>query len=272
MPLSTFDEYQTLTQTAPQYHWTKDINLTVSARIGSSWLSTPNAGATPTTAAALTAASTGALLVTPPFSTFTNSTYLVGAEFAIPTTQLSMAFVLCDRLSHQGGLSGTVTTAQTTNLPTAALTRYTTGAGVMIALEIYTIIGTTATTVTASYTNQAGTAGRTTKAVTFGGTANREVGRVFVLPLQDGDTGARSVESVTVLANTTSAGAFGVTLFKPLATFPNLSAINPSWDGVISGGDKLPRVQSNACLWLIGSGSVTGSLSYSGILTIGEVA
>ena len=41
--------------------------------------------------------------------------------------QSPAVLTLCDRLSHQGGLSGTVTTAQTTNLPTAALTRNTDG-------------------------------------------------------------------------------------------------------------------------------------------------
>lgn len=130
---------------------------------------------------------------------------------------LNPGFVMwADRLSHSGGLSGIVTTAQTTNLPTAALTRQTSGEGVWLGLTIYTQVGTTATTVTASYTNQDGTAGRTTIATVFGGTNHREAARMIVLPLQSGDTGVRSVQSVTVLATTGTAGNFGVTLFKPV--------------------------------------------------------
>lgn len=128
-------------------------------------------------------------------------------------------FLLIDILSHQGDLSGTVTTAQTTNLPTAALTRCTSGVGVMMGLTIYTQIGSTATTVSATYTNQAGTGSRVTPLTTFGGSGFREATRMILLPLQYGDTGVRSVESVTVTATTGTAGAFGVTLFKPLGVF-----------------------------------------------------
>lgn len=127
------------------------------------------------------------------------------------------AYLLVDRLSHQGGLSGTTTTAQTTNLPTAALTRYTDGVGVMAALTIYTDVGTTAVSPTISYTNQAGTSGQTSGSFQFGGTGWDDAGRTFIVPLAVGDTGVRAVASVTLGVSTGTAGAFGVTLFKPLA-------------------------------------------------------
>lgn len=184
------------------------------------------------------------------------------------------SLIIADRLSHQGGLSAIVTTAQTTNLPTAALTRYTSGVGVMLGLTIYTQIGTTATTVTVSYTNSDGTAGRVTPAVAFGGTAFREANRLIMLPLQSGDVGVQSVQSVTVLATTGTAGAFGVTLFKPL----HVSIIDSSdqysstpadfISGRTSGG--IPEVVDGACLFGIYIGNTT-SVRAQGELLLAEV-
>lgn len=126
--------------------------------------------------------------------------------------------LLFDRLSHTGGLSGTVTTAQTTNLPTAALTRYTTGEGVRAAMQIYTTVGPTDFTTSCSYTNQAGTAGRTGQISRALGTPGS--GSLGIFTLQSGDTGVRSVESVTLSASTGTAGNFGVVLLKPLCVIP----------------------------------------------------
>ena len=124
------------------------------------------------------------------------------------------AGILIDRLGHTGGLSGTVATAQTTNLPTAALpTRATGGAGVMAALQIYTTLGATNANVTCSYTNQSGTAART-------GTAEFVITPISTLvypfTLEGADSGVRSVESVTLSVSTGTVGDFGVLLYKPL--------------------------------------------------------
>lgn len=174
-------------------------------------------------------------------------------------------YLLIDRLSHQGGLSGIVTGTVTTNLPTAALPRYADGAGVMIGLTIYTQIGTTATTITATYTNQDGTGSRATPLVAFGATGFREANRMILLPLQSGDTGVRSVESVTLTATTGTAGAYGVTLFKPLVPI----VITDS-SGVLSAGGflsgsvlgGLPQILDGACLsMLCCPGTVNGQVS-----------
>jgi hypothetical protein len=161
-------------------------------------------------------------------------------------------YIIADRLSHTGGLSGTVTTAQTTNLPTAALTRYTSGEGVWAALSIYGTLGTTATTVSASYTNQAGTSGRTSPLRLFGGTGSRETHRCIVLPLQDTDTGVRAVASVTVTTTTGTAGVFGVTLFRPLFVIcvPDTSGVL-SAGGFIAGSTfgGVAEIEDDACLF-----------------------
>ncbi len=155
--------------------------------------------------------------------------------------------LLYDRLLHNGGLSGTVTTAQTVG---GTLTRNTGGEGNQIWVEIYTIIGTTATTITASYTNQAGTSGRTTKAVSIGGTNNREAERMLPLPLQDGDTGVQAVASVTLAASTLTAGSFGVTVMKPIGLGMVPTAGAGYWRDYVAGLPGLPKIDTDACLAL----------------------
>ena len=141
---------------------------------------------------------------------------IVGARLN-PSGIGGVFMILIDALNISGELNGTLTTPQTTNLPTAALTRYTSGEGVYAALVIHTTIGGTATTATVSYTNQAGTSGQISPAFAFGGNGNNGTGQVFRIPLLAGDTGVRSVESVTLAASTGIIGAFGVMLYKPLA-------------------------------------------------------
>lgn len=232
------------------------------------WVSLPLAGSAPTTAVAPTKATTGAL------AGWENSGGAL--QNRIPGGNLGTGnpgvWLLCDRLSHQGGLSGVVTGAQTTNLPTAALTRYTDGVGVMMGLTIYTQIGTTATTVTVSYTNEAGTSGRTSPAIAIGATGFREVQRMLMVPLQSGDTGVRAVANVNVVATTGTAGAFGVTLFKPIAAFPLWSPdepVDPILGGSMFGG--LPELLDDACLFWMHYGSVANTDMISGRLSVAEV-
>jgi len=180
-----------------------------------------------------------------------------GKELFMPRLDMSRVnggmLVLCDRLSHQGGLNATTTGPQTTNLPTAALTRYTDGVGVQVGLEIYTQIGSTASSATISYTNQDGTSGRTSTATTFGATSWRTGGRFVQIPLAAGDYGVRAVASVTLSITTGTAGNFGVTLYKPLASFatPYYPSQNYIYDAILNQGGQLPKILTDACLfWL----------------------
>ena len=156
--------------------------------------------------------------------------------------------LLYDRLLQIGGLSATTITDQNVQSGSGvSINRYTTGVGNQIGIEIYTQIGTTATTITASYTNQAGTAGRTTQAVTFGGTNAREAQRVVFLPLADGDTGVRSVETVRVLASTATAGNFGVFIAHPLRTV-SLGFDGSGREDFLTGTPPPEEIISEACL------------------------
>jgi hypothetical protein len=160
-------------------------------------------------------------------------------------------FILYDRLADISGLNATTTTAQT--ITGLAVNRYTgaASAGNQILLEIYTIIGTTATTITASYTNQDGTAGRTTPAVAFGGTGLREAQRAIIMPLQAGDTGVRSVENVDLLASTATAGDFGVTIVRPVTVAPCSLVGSGTVRDLIAGLPGPFEVQTDACLFMV---------------------
>lgn len=226
------------------------------------WVPQAPAGVAPTTAVVPTRTTAGAIGQQNGSGTLA----ILGARFNATSPSV---VIIADRLSHQGGLSGTTTGAQTTNLPTAALTRYTGGDGVMIGLTIYSQVGTTGTTVTASYTNQAGTSGRTTPAVAFGATSFREGGRLILLPLQAGDTGVQAVASVTLAASTATAGNFGVTLFKPL-----VAVLAQDQSGVVASdfitgsmGGGIPEVVDDACLYPIVIGIAAVQSGAGAILT-----
>lgn len=228
---------------------------TVQNKLYSTWVWTPNAGAAPTTAAVPARDIAGALGQQNGGGTALRIAGIKWSSMMAPgasSIQGGGGYFLCDRLSHQGGLSGIVTTAQTTNLPTAALTRYTTGVGVWAALEIYTQIGATATTVTASYTDQGGAAGNITPAVAFGATGFREISKLVMLPNAAGDNGFRSVESVTVLATTGTAGNFGVTLFKPLLFLAPGHQESSLFEPVLGNlGGGYPEILDDACLFWV---------------------
>lgn len=244
MTIGAFETYlaQQPTETA---HRAKVSMTAVAGRLQSGWLITPFAGAAPTTAVVPARNVAGAVGQQNAVNSST-SLRLRRLRFSRGFSGYAM---LCDRLSHQGGLSGIVATAQTTNLPTAALTRYTDGVGVFMGLEIYSVVGTTATSASVSYTNQAGTAGRASTLVAFGGTAFREAGRMIVLPTQSDDFGVRSVQSATLLVTTGAAGNFGVTLFKPLYAVPVVGGAVQDHDSLIGLNCQTSRILDDACLF-----------------------
>jgi hypothetical protein len=173
--------------------------------------------------------------------------------------------ILYDRLLTIGGFSATTTTAQTVG---STLTRNTGGVGNQIWVEIYTAIGSTGTTITASYTNQSAASGQTTLATTFGGTGFAEAQRLIVLPLASGDTGVQACASVTVLASTLTAGAFGVTIAQPLLQVPiGVTGVGGMRD-LIMNGPGILQISSGACLslaWFASSTTapvVMGSLNF----------
>jgi len=219
----------------------------IAGRTASLWTydGLPAAGVAPTTAAIPNNTTNGGLKQTNPGGGRQKFMFSAWATGLVAGT-----LVLYDRLLHIGGLSGTTTTAQNvqTATPSPALTRYTNGSGNMAWIEIYTIIGTTGTTVTMNYVDQDGNTGVTSPAVTIGGTGFREVTRCIFLPLASGDTGIQAVESVDLLATTGTAGNFGVTIGHPLAYIGIGMPGGGGWRDFSTGLPGIPEIQTDACL------------------------
>jgi hypothetical protein len=156
--------------------------------------------------------------------------------------------ILYDRLLHIGGLSGTVATAQTVG---GTLTRNTGGAGNFVFAEIYSLIGTTARTITMSYTDQDGNNGQTSTAVAIGATGFREQTRAIFLTLAAGDTGVQAVADVTINATTGTAGNFGIVVGNPIGYLPVGGAGAPGWRDYVTGLPGIPEIESGACLSLL---------------------
>lgn len=167
--------------------------------------------------AALTAPVTGQIPFTNPTS---GNSYLAqfssvqGALF-----QSAQPTILIDRLWHNSGLDRTLATAQTVNSaawPARDANGSTNGEGVYIGVEISTAMGTGTPTITMSYTNSAGTAGRTGVGVLGAVAASSSAGWIYVIGLDAGDTGVRSVQSVTFSATWGTAGVLHLIAFRPL--------------------------------------------------------
>lgn len=220
----------------------------------------PNgAGVAPGAAAVPTRTTAGALLQlnpTPPAEK-----WLLGFSLAANSAG---TLRLYDRLLHNSGLSGTSVAAQAVGGP--ALTRYTNGVGNQIWIEIYTQIGATIRSVTASYTNQDGVAGRTTPSRQIGGTGYREAQRMLQFALQAGDYGVRSVESVTIDATTGTVGDFGVTITHDIGEVAFDEAGVGAVRDYISAVPGPPEIQTDACLtWAWFAATAGDTINFDGL-------
>ena len=270
-------------RTARDSNWqklpfTKALITTVAGRAYSTWKCAggdPGAAANPgATAVAHTSADAGALWQSGTAMRDSSGVARVvrmACQFA--TAPGAGLFQLCDRISSISGFSGLTTGSITCN--TTAPSRYASGAesrGILAAIEIYTQIGTTADVVSMnSYTNQDGTATRVGLSSVLGGTGFREIQRFIPLPLQSGDLGVRSVETITRAVSTGTAGDFGVTVYKPLVTLP-IHSLGPATteEEIENMGFVIPKIVAGACLFgvVIAAGASTGVIH--GEISLGE--
>lgn len=182
-----------------------------------------------------------------------------------------------DRLIHMGGLSGTVTTAQTANVDVFAqlannnLTERIGDANfsdITWWLEWYTDTGSTAVTATVNVTFDDGTSNNLT-GISLAATRRAS----FMVPLngliQAADSGKyiRDVNTVTLSATTGSAGSFGVTatryraaLYKPIAN----ARFTADWASL-----GIPEIPNQSCLMLI---QIAGTTSTGTVRATGKIA
>ena len=170
-------------------------------------------------------------------------------------TALPMPMILCDYLLCYPFVDMSITDPQDmTN--TNVLTRYTDGEGVQV-MAVLTNAGVGGQRFYFTYTNQDGTSGRTSQTVTMnsataiGSIITSNVSTVNVsgnpfIGLQDGDSGVRSIESVTMLGG--DVGLFALVLVKPLMwTAINETTAPYEKDVLLIGGD-IPRIYDDAFL------------------------
>lgn len=109
-------------------------------------------------------------------------------------------------------------------------------------------------TITVTYTNQAGTAGRSTGAIALG--AALTLGRMFQMPLQAGDTGVSKIESVTCTVATV--GTFNVLVLRPLGPIARIRLANDSV--LVNAGDLgMPQAFADSAIVLLVNADSTSS-------------
>jgi hypothetical protein len=207
----------------------------------------PSSGVVPTSGVIPDKTTIGAIPFTAPSGG--REKWLIGASI---TPLIAGVYLLYDRLFHIGNLNATSISAQTIqgSPATPSLTRNTSGAGNIAFYEIYTIIGTTSTTLTMTYTNQGGTGSRTST-INIGATGFREVSRMQRIPLQAGDSGIQSIQQVQLSATTGTAGNFGITIAQPLAWIPVNAVGTMGWRDYTTGLPSIPVINPDACLSLM---------------------
>ena len=183
------------------------------------------------------------------------------AATAVPST-----LMLVDLQGYYPGISNNTTSAQTL-LGTPTL-RYTNGEGVRAYMVQTAVAGATAQNIALSYTDQAGNAANALP-VTVACTASAIAGHIShsgtaannygpFLPLASGDTGIRSIQTVTMSAANT--GTFALCLARPLASITlSVSGLMTEKD-LLNQIPSLPEIKDGACLvWLYGAGAATAA-------------
>lgn len=176
---------------------------------------------------------------------------------------LAGTVLLIDRLWHNGGYTITATSAQTSTTPTWPArdnNGATSGDGVLIGLEVSATIGAGTPTLTLSYTNQAGTSGRTSTNVM--GTATTPVaGSFWMFGLQGADTGVQSVQSLTLSA-TWSSGTINLVAFRILAAMEIPGTNSANAIDAVTGG--MPRIYDGSVLQFLVMPSTGAVLNLTG--------
>lgn len=229
----------------PQHVWyhKSSSNVNVAQYFGSMWGVEGmrwGAGAPPTSAAVPDNTTPGGVLQADP----TGGRQLWMASFQGKVTGTGY-MVFYDRLLHCGGLDGSINTAQTVG---GSLTRYTNGLGNYILAEVYSSVGGSATsTITGSYTNQAGNPATIPVATNYvlGPGVAQFPYAAMPLPLASGDTGVRALASVTLTNSTGSAGNWGVSIIHPLVIVP-CSTTGGGY--VFDYTEWLPEIATDACI------------------------
>ena len=242
----------------------------------SMWRATgqPGQGAIPTTAATVNNTFTGAIQFAQ--QTAPATSYLAYLDFV--SSNSAMTLELHDRLMHMGGLSGTVTTAQTVGIDFNGITADnmanrigdTNYSDIQWWLEWYTATGSTAANITVNVTYSDGSTGALT---VFQLAATRPASLMVPLnsyiPAAKSGLYIRGIVSVQLAVTTGTAGSFGVTATRPRVSvsgpLANLKA-SADWAQL-----PLSEVPNSAALFpiMLTSTTSSGTLRGSGKIAHG---
>lgn len=236
----------------------------VAGRPASLWslAGSPGAGSFDNTLNGVTLSSSSSLVngQLPHFDPGSGNAYL--ARLTAAATQAG-ALLLLDRLWHNGGFTITSTSAQNITSPTwpaRDANGSTNGVGVFLAVEVSAATGAGTPTITISYTNQDGTAGRTATNI-LATVASSAIGATYLIGLQAGDTGVRSVQSLTLSATWTS-GTINLVAYRLIAALElPIAGVTNAIDLVTSG---MPRLYNGTVPWLVFQPSTTTATVVSG--------
>lgn len=183
-------------------------------------------------------------------------------------TSIPHQIIVCDYLLYYPTIDDSASDAQILD-NTTTLPRYTTGAGVQV-IPVNLAARTNSVSFYITYTNQDGVAGRTSKTVflnnninTLGSialaTAAQVTSNIPFIPLQDGDSGVRSIESVQML--TTDVGLFALILVKPLFSMSLGGTLVSYEKDLLMQGATMPIIQDDAYIsfFILANGSPVNS-------------
>lgn len=213
----------------------------------------PAQGAIPAAATICNAATVGAMALAPR----AGAQERIISGMAVMGATIGQTLLVEDRLAHMGGLSGTLTTAQTVavdlfaNIGTNNLAERIGAADyseVEWYFEWYTATGATVSTPTAQVTYHDGTTGSVNiwgpaGAVALPATVGAS--RRYKIAPTNGKW-IRSIQTATLSASTATAGSFGVTALRRLAdaTTTIANSLQPYDWSVLTA----PKIADNACL------------------------
>ena len=175
---------------------------------------------------------------------------------------------LCDRLWHNSGFTVTSTAGQTVNSvawPARDINGSTNGDGIFIGLEVSTVMGAGTPTFTMAYTNSGGTGSRSI--VTAAMPTTMAVGSFIPFPLQGGDVGVRSIQTITQSATMTS-GVYHLVAYRILASVTVSAAGLGGVVDSLTGG--FPRLYDNTVPFLLWLPSTTTAANVNGSVVVSQ--
>lgn len=228
----------------------------------------PGAGSYSTTLNGATLSSTSALVdgQIPHYNPASGNAYL--ARFSGAATQPGV-LSLYDRIWHNGGITITSTTTQGITSPAwpsrsptsgSDSTPSSNGFGVLLAVEVSAATGSGTPTITVGYTNDNNVSGRTATNIRAT-VASSAIGALYLIGLQAGDTGVRSVQSIQLSATWTS-GTINLVAFRPIVDLELAGAFVPNAVDIVTGG--MPRLYDGVVPWLVFTPNTTTASNISG--------